>query len=112
MKKTAILLCCSFIWIACSKDGHTGLPYCINRAIRQLQQNNNCRPGGSFVKEYSFQQQTVYEVTDCDETADGTRTIISGHCEVLGYLGGIAGNGRINGESFDKAVYIRTVWSN
>ncbi|MET4107143.1 hypothetical protein [Hymenobacter sp. UYP22] len=67
---------------------------------------------GASVKEYRFQNQTVYVLDMGNCIADGSAEVISENCQRLGFLGGFVGNTTINGESFSKAEYKRTIWQN
>jgi hypothetical protein len=40
-----------------------------------------------------------------------TSEVLDENCNSLGFLGGIAGNTKINGEDFNNAKLKRTVWS-
>jgi hypothetical protein len=67
---------------------------------------------GASVKEYRFQNQTVYVFSGGNCIADGSADVIAENCQKLGYLGGFGGNTTVNGESFSKAEYKRTIWQN
>ena len=62
------------------------------------------------VKEYSFQGSTVYAFDPDTCGADMTTEVVNSDCNCLGYLGGIAGNTKINGEEFSNATFIKTTW--
>lgn len=52
----------------------------------------------------------VYDPGTCG--ADQTSEVTNTKCETLGYLGGITGNNKINGEDFSSATFKKTVWAN
>ena len=69
----------------------------------------NCEKGVS-VKEYLFQSKTVFVFDQGKCGADMTSEVIDEDCNSIGYLGGFAGNSKINGEEFSKATFVKTVW--
>jgi len=95
---------------ACS-DIDTDSPDCIKHSIRGFRSTTACDDGAN-VREYLFQGQMVYVFDPGTCGADMTSEVMDEGCETLGYLGGIAGNMIINGESFTNAVYQRTIWEN
>jgi hypothetical protein len=72
----------------------------------------DCCTHGAKIKEYKFQGNTVYVFDPGICGADQTSEVTNEKCETLGYLGGIAGNTKINGEDFLKAKFKSTIWSN
>lgn len=72
----------------------------------------NDRTTGASVKEYRFQNQMVYVLDMGNCIVDGSAEVIGENCQRLGFLGGFAGSTTINGESFSKAEYKRTIWQN
>lgn len=95
---------------ACS-DIDPDSPDCIKHSIRGFRSTTACDDGAN-VKEYLFQGQMVYVFDPGTCGADMTSEVMDESCETLGYLGGIAGNTVINGDSFSNAVYQRTIWEN
>ncbi|MBK6521218.1 MAG: hypothetical protein IPG08_02190 [Sphingobacteriaceae bacterium] len=71
-----------------------------------------CCTSGANIEEYTFQGKTVYLYEPGNCGADMTSEVTNEKCETLGYLGGITGNNKINGEDFSKAKFKKTVWSN
>lgn len=71
-----------------------------------------CCSSGAEVSEYTFQGNTVYVFDPGICGADQTTEVTNNECETMGYLGGITGNTKINGEDFSKAKFKKTVWSN
>lgn len=109
MKLTSLAITSLLIsLIACNKKYVT--PNCIETKISQFK-NITCQHKAS-VKEYRFEEKEVYvfEMGNCG--ADLTADVFDSDCNLLGYLGGIQGNTKINGIEFSTAVYIRTIWSN
>jgi hypothetical protein len=39
-----------------------------------------------------------------------TSEVYDSNCNSLGFLGGIAGNAKINGEEFSNATLVKTIW--
>lgn len=94
---------------SCKKnDLEKSTPPCVANKIEQLDQSSLC--DNSNVTEYLFQGNTVY-VFDLESCfADGQSEVIDSDCTTLGYLGGIVGNTKINGEEFAGAMVVRVVW--
>jgi len=65
---------------------------------------------GACVKEYLFQNQTVFVFDQMKCGADMTSEVFDEDCNSIGYLGGISGNSKINGVDFSDANFVRTVW--
>lgn len=106
-----------FIIIAISLAAITGCkkhkidndaPQCVQTSIKDFDNNAACN--NAKVKQYTFQDKTVYTLDPGTCGADMTTEVIDKNCNTLGYLGGISGNTEINGEKFSKAVYIKTIW--
>lgn len=95
------------MFFACKKSEET--PSCIDSKITEFKHVISCNQGTN-VKEYKFQSNRVYVFDPGTCGADMTSEVMDENCNSLGFLGGIAGNNTINGESFDHAKYIRTVW--
>ena len=51
----------------------------------------------------------VFDLGTCG--ADMTSEVLDENCNTLGFLGGIAGNTKINGDDFGNAKYKSTIWS-
>ena len=62
------------------------------------------------VKEYTFQGKQVFVFDPGKCGADMTSEVMDKECKNLGYLGGFAGNVKINGEDFSNAVFVKTIW--
>ncbi len=111
MKKVLVslfILVCLFV--SCRRgDCSKGTPQCIKGKITDFDKTA-CDNGK--VEEYVFQGQTVY-LFETGNTcgADLTSEVTDENCVTLGYLGGIAGNTKINNEDFSHANFKRKIWS-
>ncbi len=106
MKKISILFLFGLLLVSCKKE----IPGCLNSKIDD-HKKSACTNGAS-VKEYSFQGNAVYVFDPGICGADMTSEVTDTECKNLGYLGGIIGNTKINGEEFSNAKFKKTVWSN
>lgn len=121
MKHNKLLNCCCLLLCigllsSCSKKivkQSSELPSCINTQIGQWHSAGlgTCETGNS-VKQYTFQNKTVYVFEPGNCGSDMASLVYDSNCKQLGFLGGIAGNTKINDEEFANAVFIKTVWSN
>jgi hypothetical protein len=93
---------------ACKKEGKT--PLCIENKMEEFKFSISCNVGG-HIKEYEFQSKRVFVFNPGNCGADMTSEVLDENCNVLGYLGGIAGNNKINGEDFNNAKLKQTLWS-
>jgi hypothetical protein len=92
----------------CKKDNtDPEIPFCIETKINEFSLET-C-DNGANVKEYLFQNKTVYVFDPGTCGADLTSEVIDAECTTLGFLGGFAGNIVINGEIFDNAVFVKTL---
>ena len=112
MKIQAILLATvvAFALSACKKEtcGFGEVPECIMDRIENNDNELFCDDAN--VKEYTFQEKTVYVIDPGTCGADFTSNVLDTDCNALGLLGGIIGNTKINGEEFSNAIFVRTVW--
>jgi len=109
MKKLSILLLVAFVIISCNKlDIEKGTPKCVENKINDYNKSSTCNT--AKVEEYTFQGNTVYTFDPGNCGADMTTEVINSDCNSIGYLGGIDGNTKINGEEFSKAKFIKTTW--
>lgn len=109
MKKISIILLFASLLISCNKlDIEKGTPKCIENKIIDFDKSSTC--DNANVKEYSFKGSTVYAFDPGTCGADMTTEVVNSDCNCLGYLGGIAGNTKINGEEFSSATFIKTTW--
>jgi hypothetical protein len=92
---------------ACKKDKR--IPDCIDQKIDEFKHTTSCS-FGTNVKEYNFQSSRVFVFDPGNCGADMTSEVLDENCNTLGYLGGFAGNTKINGEDFDNAKLVRTIW--
>lgn len=94
---------------ACSKnDNCDKAPVCINEKIEIFKSNAGC--DDSKVDEFNFQAGTVYVFDNMFCCCDYTSEVLDAQCKSIGFLGGLIGNTKINGEDFSNAKYIRTIW--
>lgn len=112
MKAFKFLICfvLFFAFIQCKKTkGGKDIPAAIKIAIEKFDKETNCN--SAKVDEYKFQSQKVYVFDPGICGADMTSRVADENNTTLGYLGGIAGNTKINGEDFSNAKFIKTVWT-
>ena len=96
---------------ACTKQHVAkGIPVCIKYKINSFEKD--CCKQNAEVRESVFQNKIVYEFYPGNCGADFASLVLDSDCNILGSLGGFAGNTKINGEDFSHATAIRTVWSN
>lgn len=99
------------IAFSCNKQKvNTSAPKCIDNKIEDF--TKSCCPSGAHADEYSFQGKTVYVLEPGNCGADMSSAVYDTDCNSLGFLGGFAGNTKINGEEFSNAKFNKTVWSN
>ena len=113
MKRALFMIAGCLVFAACNKSPHiTDGNACIKSKVKQFSKTEAC-DGSATVKQYTFQGQSVYVFDQGTCGADFAQPVLNAYCDTLGFLGGIAGNGTINGENFyEQAVYVRTIWSN
>ncbi len=108
MKIPSIIIIASVI-ISCNKlNIEKGTPACVENKIKKFNKSLICK--NAKVDQYSFQGKTVYTFDPGNCGADMTTEVISSDCISLGYLGGITGNTKVNGEEFSTAKFIKTTW--
>ena len=109
MTKLFILLVLVIVFTGCHKsDNDKGTPGCVVEKIIDFSKSSTCND--IRVDEYIFQENTVYAFEPGTCGADMTTGIINSECKILGHLGGISGNTKINGENFSNATFIKTIW--
>ena len=116
MKKIFVITLFS-VFVSCTKDVSPGqvIPAqqtCLQTKINSFSSGNYACPTGANVKEYLFQNSTVYVFDPGNCMADMTSEVINSDCQTLGYLGGFAANILINSEDFSNVTFLRTVWTN
>lgn len=112
MKKEilTLLFAISFLTGCEDLDIAPGVPNCLEDKIKTLKKTSPCDTGNS-VREFSFQDETVYVLSPGNCLRDGSAEVIDSDCNTLGKLGGLAGNDEINGVVFHtNATFVRTVW--
>ncbi|MDB5226345.1 MAG: hypothetical protein JWN78_538 [Bacteroidota bacterium] len=108
MKRLSILLLFVSAVISCNKPGiEKGTPECV---VNKIQEFSKSYCYNAKVEEYVFQGKIVYVFDPGACGADMQAEVINSKCNTLGYLGGFAGNTKINGEEFSHAVFINTTW--
>ncbi|RYD97650.1 MAG: hypothetical protein EOP54_10225 [Sphingobacteriales bacterium] len=114
MKYILLMSAGLMIFAACNKSGKiTGGSACIKGKVTDFRSGTEICSSGATVKQYTFQSQNVYVFDQGTCGADFARPVLHENCDTLGFLGGIAGNGAINGQHFyDNATYVSTIWSN
>ena len=95
-------------FFSCKKESDQ--PACIETKVEEFKFTISCNVG-SNVKEYEFQSNRVFVFDPGTCGADMTSEVFDENCNSLGFLGGIAGNTKINGEDFKNAKLKRTIWS-
>ncbi|NLE64160.1 MAG: hypothetical protein GX612_10050 [Bacteroidales bacterium] len=94
---------------SCTKFGiEEGTPPCIIEKIKEFKKTPLCMD--QKVDKYSFQEKIVYVFDEGSCGDDMSAGVIDSECNYLGHLGGLDGNGEINGENFKNAVFIKTIW--
>ncbi len=95
--------------ISCNKlDIVKGTPKCVENKIKDFNKSSTC--DNADVKEYTFQEKTVYVFNPGNCGADMASEVINSECNSLGFLGGFSGNVMINGEDFSNATFVQTTW--
>jgi hypothetical protein len=84
------------------------VPSVIKKQIAVFSKSASCND--AHVDEMLFQKAKVYLFDPGRCGADMTSDVYDAKGKLLGTLGGIRGNVMINGEDFDKAKKLRTVW--
>ena len=78
------------------------------KKIKEFARGHGC--DDRSVGKHEFQGGIVYVMSPGTCGADMGADVFDEECNLLGMLGGITGNGKINGEEFSKAIFIETVW--
>jgi hypothetical protein len=107
--KLFLSICLALALVGCRKYNNT--PDCIQSKIDEFK--TSLVYGGASVKEYKFEDGLVYVFDAGDDIVDGAATVYDSDCNYIGFLGGLAGNFKINGKDFNSnAKYKRTLWHN
>jgi hypothetical protein len=110
MKKTALILFLSLMIFSCEKIDKDA-PDCIRDLIRHNGNGLHLCETGASVSLYSFQGRNVYVFDPGQCGADMGANVYNENCEMIGMLGGIAGNMIINDVRFDQAAkFQKTIW--
>lgn len=91
----------------CSKEkiDKESAPKCIRQKFSSSRDNQY-----ASVDQHTFQGKTVFTFSPDENIADGATEVVDENCHTLGSLGGISGNGIINGEDFSKAQFVKNIW--
>lgn len=111
MKTLITLILITLFITGCNKfDIEKGTPKCVVKRIKK-NPGFDCGEKGK-VNEYLFQGKTVFvfESENYNCGADLGVDVIDSDCNSVGYLGGISGNTKINGEEFKNATFVKTVY--
>ena len=112
MKTLFIALLLLVFFTGCRKNCVESNSECLQTKIEEFKLNVICTEG-AYIKEYTFQDKTVYVFDQGNCMTDGWADIWDENCNFLGMLGGIAGLSKINGVAFyDNAEYKKTIWHN
>ena len=107
--KIGLAICLILTLASCKKSSST--PDCIQLEIDRLKSTASLCDYAS-IKEFRFGGKLVY-VISYGNCPDGVSGVVDRNCNSLGYLGGIAGNTKIDGVDFGaNAQYKRTIWHN
>jgi hypothetical protein len=84
-------------------------PDCIKDKIKDFSQSSLCNDASAA--QYLFQGEYIYVLSEGSCGVDRCAQVYSENCELLGTLGGIAGNMRIDGVVFNEvAIFQKEVW--
>ena len=112
MNRLFIALLLLIFFTGCTKNCIENNSECLQSKIEEFKFKAICTDGAS-IKEYTFQDKTVYVFDQSQCMADGWADIWDKDCNFLGMLGGIAGFSKINDVAFyDNAKYKQTIWHN
>jgi hypothetical protein len=109
--KNIIIFVCTVVLLSISCEKIEDCPDCIKSKVKEFTKSRACSNGTAAVAEYIFQNQNVYVFSDGTCGADMGAAVYTEKCEYLGFLGGIAGNLKINGIVFhDIAIFQKEIW--
>jgi len=111
MRLLLMALAFSVFQFSCKKDDSPGdVSDCIQQQVQAFS-TSEMLCDDARVDEYFFQGRIVYVFSFGSCIIDGASGVYDRACKAIGSLGGIAGNNKVNGESFSHAVHIKTIWS-
>lgn len=97
------------VLLTCKSHEKTGqLPKPIAQEINRFSAVSSCKD--AKVKQYEFQGQNVFVFEDGTCVMDKESRVLDKKGNLLGYLGGFAGNTTILGVDFTKAMFVKEVW--
>jgi hypothetical protein len=109
-----LILFLGVVFTSCRKDPIAkDTPTCIKKIIKE-QRKNLCAYEGSTVKEYLFQDETIYELKIARGCfSGGASNLYDAECNVIANsLGGLFYSviDSVNGEPFSNAEFVRKIW--
>ncbi|MES3017497.1 MAG: hypothetical protein V4721_06960 [Bacteroidota bacterium] len=107
MKILTLVLLSATLTIACTAQ-KPAIPECVETKISEYNLSSAC--SDAKVDQYTFQGKTVYAFVPGTCGADMTTEVMNADCTTMGYLGGIAGNTKINGTEFSTAKFVKLIW--
>ena len=108
-KLSPVILLSILVFTSCTRfEIEADTPKCVKDKIVDFNKDQTC--SDIKVDEYTFQGISVYVFDSGTCGADMQSSVIDTDCNNLGALGGLAGNIEINGESFESAVFVKTIW--
>ncbi len=110
MRTLLLLFATPIILVSCTKKAAptASLSPCLDTSIATWSKDTPC--DDAYVAEYIFQGKTVFVLHHGTCGADMTDAVLDKNCQLLGNLGGITGNMKINGEPFSNAHSQKIVW--
>ena len=109
MRFVAVPIAIAFLALySCHKED-LAISGCIQDKIKYF--NNYSCDSGANVMEYYFLGKPVYVFSMGACGGDLFEDVLDADCNMLGSLGGITGNTKIDHVDFSTAEYKRTVWS-
>ena len=112
MKKLfSLLITLTLLAFSCEKtEVADGTPECIANKVKDFHKTSVC--GDANVKEYLFQEATVYVFVEGDCAPEEDDRVYTTKCKLLGYVGGEFSNDTLNGEHFyDNAKFVDVIWT-
>lgn len=110
MRIPALFCSALLLLVACNRKAApvSGISPCLQKSIAAWQGQGHCED--PFVQEFVFQGKKVFVLRHGTCGADMTDDVLDEKCNLLGRLGGFAGNMKINGEPFANAQGGKVIW--
>ncbi len=97
-----------FLFAGCTKYKlEPDTPPCLKDELKKF---SNSGSDEANIKEYEFQNKLLYVYNDGIKARDDGWPVYDSNCNIIDYLGGMAGNTKINKEEFSNAKLKRIVW--